>query len=105
MQANETHSDRKRPRTSISAEERESKIREMQSLAEERERLKSSFSSRDSSANVSEKQSYIKDCDPAFLSSMKSDVYLSGSIDMEERVKRNRQNHQRGAESESFLRK
>jgi len=44
--------------------------------------------------------------DPTFLKSIEKDVYLSDKINLEERMKRNRQNHQRGSElrSDGFMR-
>jgi hypothetical protein len=94
--------DRKRPRPELTDLERAERLEAMKRDAAEHDRTRvhreGAASARESNPSFSRKES-----DPAFLQKMGREVYLSGHIDMEERVKRNRQNHQKDLGSESFM--
>lgn len=93
-------------RVEMSATERSAKLAEMQADALEHDQRLSERCKFEKSAKDAVEETGLEKGDPSFLKAMEKDVYLSGNIDLEERVKRNRQNHQRGAElgSSGFMR-
>lgn len=100
---------RARP-AALSEEEKAARLAAMQSDARAHDQRRSDAVRRDRSDKKREetaaREAAGKRGDGAsFLKAMERDVYTSGNIDMEERVKRNRQNHQRDLGSDSFMRK
>jgi len=94
----------RRPRAQLTEEERAAKLEEMQADASKHDsRLKHEKSSREDTEVVTVP---AQSKDPTFIKSIERDVYLSDKINLEERMKRNRQNHQQGAElrSDGFMR-
>mmetsp|Transcript_9220 Transcript_9220/g.18572 ORF Transcript_9220/g.18572 Transcript_9220/m.18572 type:complete len:400 (+) Transcript_9220:96-1295(+) len=106
--------DQKRQRKEcMSEEERERRLREMQTDASEHESNRAERIRKERAVALAESASTVAALsaasggdggDPSFIKDMEKSVY-SGSIDMEERVKRNRQNHQKELGSDSFMRK
>jgi hypothetical protein len=98
----------RRPRVELSEDERAAKLAAMQADASEHDRRLNERCKLEKSAKEAEDTAPAAALpqDPSFLKTLEKDVYLSGNIDLEERVKRNRQNHQRGAElgSDGFMR-
>ena len=94
----------RRPRAQLTEEERAARLEEMQADASLHDRrLKHEKSSKEDTDVV---PASAQSKDPTFLKSIEKDVYLSDKINLEERMKRNRQNHQRGSElrSDGFMR-
>jgi hypothetical protein len=96
----------KRPREKLSEEEKAKRLREMQLDAEQHDERRNEIMVHNKAAKeLDEKAKVSGEKDASFLKEMGDMVYLSGNIDMEERIKRNRQNHQKDLGSDSFMRK
>ena len=100
--------EKKRPRPVLTEAERAARLRVMAEDAEHHEHHRDERIGRERAAAAAESAQAAAPGseEPAtFLKAMERDVYLSGNIDMEERVKRNRQNHQKDLGGDSFMRK
>ena len=89
----------------MSEEERAARLASFREDAHRHERGRTERVRAEAAAAASEPSAGPGSSDPAFLRKMEHEVYTSGEIDLEERVKRNRQNHQRDGGSEAFLRR
>lgn len=102
--------DRKRARYDrehMTDEERGKRLREMQLDASEHEQYRTERMRREreeAAKDVDATHRASKDSDPRFLRDIERSVYVSGNLDMEDRVKMGRQNHQRDL-GESFMKR
>ena len=88
-------------------EERGKRLREMQLDASEHEQYRTERMRREreeAAKDVDATHRASKDSDPRFLRDIERSVYVSGNLDMEDRVKMGRQNHQRDL-GESFMKR